>query len=121
MKRIQSLDIFTINESVIGKYTTMSLDEITLVKNSTIEDFGSDDTPVRAAIIKALESAVRYFEAIEGENLDLKAKIVSTSADDENKKKLYDLAMTFIVSLNKIHAVEINEIEPVSTQIEALI
>jgi len=55
MKKIKTLDDFSINESVIGKYTTMSADEIDSVLSSRPEDLGASDNSKRAAIIKAIE------------------------------------------------------------------
>lgn len=121
MKKLQSLDNFKLNESVVGQYTTMSIDEIKSVLNSTVEDFGDEDTPKRDAIVKALATAVTYFEPSEGDNLDLKSKIIAASADDETKKQLFDIAQTFATSLKKIHTIEIGEIEPVSSQVTNII
>jgi len=115
MKKIQSLDDFKINESVVGQYTTMSMDEINSVLSSTLDDFGDDDTPRRAAIVKALETAVTYYEDTEGSNLDLKSKIITAATDDA--KQLFDVAQTFATSLKKIHTIETAEIEPVSQQV----
>ena len=117
MKRLHSLDDFNkINESVVGQYTTMSIDEVQSVLNSNIEDFGDDDTPKRDAIVKALETVIGYFEPTEGENLDLRSKIITASGNEDTKKQLFDVAQTFATSLKKIHTIEVGEIEPLTSQ-----
>jgi hypothetical protein len=117
MKKIKTLDDFSINESVIGKYTTMSADEIDSVLSSRPEDLGASDNSKRAAIIKAIENAMSYFDPKQSLDLDVKALIVSAASDDEGRSRLHNLAKTFASSLNKIRAIEISEIEPVTSQV----
>lgn len=122
MKKITRYEDFNLSESVVGKFTTVSQEDIKLVKQATVADFGDEDTPKRKAILNALEAAYNYFEQKQGEDTDTRTKLVAVSGQgDEQKKKLLDLAKTFVNSLDKIARIESNEIEPVSDQISALI
>lgn len=107
-----------INESVVGKYTTLSQDELDLVKDSQPEDLGSEDDPTRAAIIKALKSALKYFNEDEDDSTNTSANIVSKLSDVDMRDKLHGLAQTYVASLDKIRGIETGEIEPIQAQIE---
>ena len=120
MKRITSLDNFNINEAVTDN-VELSPEEVQLVLSSNVNDLGSSETKRRSAIVKSIESAVNYFGSADGSNLDLKSKIISASADDETKNQLFNIAQTFATSIKKIRAVEIGEIQPVTSQIETIL
>lgn len=121
MRRIKSLDEYGLNESVVGKYTTLSQDEIDAVLSSGPDDLGDSDTTKRAAIVKALENAMTYFDPKSELGLDIKSSIISAAADEDVRKRLHNLAKTFASSLKKIRSVEVSEIEPVSAQLAQII
>ena len=120
MKKIQSLDNFSINEAV-SDGIELSPEEVQLVLSSTVSDFGNTDTKRRSAIVKAIESAVNYFGNLDKSKLDLKSKIISASADADLKDQLFNLAKTFATSIKKIRTIEIGEIQPVTSQIENIL
>jgi CRISPR/Cas system endoribonuclease Cas6 (RAMP superfamily) len=120
-RKLKTLDEFSINESVIGKFTTMSPDEMSLVSKSKGKDLGPDDTPTRSAIIKALETNYEYFEGDSPKDVDFRASILEAALDEPTRDRLVNIAKTFVESLAKIAEVEANEIEPLMSQIESII
>lgn len=120
MRNLRAYESF-INESVVGKFTTVTLDEIRLVKQSSMSDFGDEDTPKRKAILNTLEAAYNYFEQKQSAGTNVRASLVAATGDDDSKKRLLDLAKTFASSLEKIAKVESGEIEPVSDQITSIL
>lgn len=113
MKIIKSLDTFRLNEA-ISDQVELNPEDIKLVEISKAEDFGSEDTPKRAAIVKALGSALMYFDAGKS-NLDLTSKLITAS--DDAKQQLFDIAQTFVSSIKKMNNIETDEIDPLATQI----
>jgi len=121
MKRIQSLESFNINEAVTNDELMLSPGEIQSVLASNVDDLGDSETTKRSAIVKALESAIAYFGTTEESDINLKAKIISAASDSEVKQQLFDIAQTFATSLKKIRTIEMDEIEPISTQVATII
>lgn len=120
-RKLKTLDEFSLNESVIGKFTTMSPDEISLVTKASGADLGSKNTPTRSAIIKALETNYEYFEGDSPKDVDFRASVLEAALDEATRDRLVNIAKTFVESLGKIAKVETDEIEPLMVQIENII
>ena len=118
-RKLKTLDEFVINESVIGKFTTMTADEMRLVAQCSNTDLGDRDTRVRSAIIKAIEVNYEYFEGDGPKDINLRTAIIEAAMDEQKRDRLVGIAKTFVGSLEKINRIEESEIEPLISQIES--